>query len=231
MSEQSIKRTKSMPEISLVDNLIRSDRYNNEVFLSFRGEDTRSSFISHLYTSLRNTGITVFMDEDSLQRGDHISTLTIAQIVLPVFYDVDPLEVRHQTGEFGQAFESLLSKLSKKKKDKTLKWREALHGAAAFAGFVVLNSRDLGYGGIGKTTIAKAVYNKICRNFRGRTFLANIRETWEHTDGKVSLQEQLLFDVFKKTTTKIPNIESGKNTLKDMLRDKRVLLVLDHACG
>jgi len=67
---------------------------------------------------------------------------TTAQIVLPVFYDVDPSEVRHQTGEFGQAFECLLSKLSKKKKkDKSPKWREALRGAAAFAGFVVINSR------------------------------------------------------------------------------------------
>jgi len=45
-----------------------------EVFLSFRGEDTRASFISHLYASLQNAGINVFRDDDSLQRGDHIST-------------------------------------------------------------------------------------------------------------------------------------------------------------
>ena len=84
-----------------------------------------------------------------------------------------------------------------------------------------------GMGGIGKTTIAKAVYNKIGRNFEGRSFLANIREVWEKDYGQVILQEQLMYDIFKETTTKIRNIESGKSILKKRLCHKRVLLVLD----
>ncbi|KAI9111171.1 hypothetical protein K1719_017782 [Acacia pycnantha] len=32
-----------------------------------------------------------------------------------------------------------------------------------------------GMGGVGKTTIAKAIYNKIGRKFEGRSFLVNIR--------------------------------------------------------
>ena len=84
-----------------------------------------------------------------------------------------------------------------------------------------------GMGGAGKTTIAKAIYNKVGRNFEGRSFLLNIRENWEHTSRQVSIQEQLMFDIFKETTTKIQSIESGKITLKDRLFHKRVLLVLD----
>ncbi|MCI05787.1 TMV resistance protein N-like, partial [Trifolium medium] len=170
-----------------------------EVFLSFRGEDTRASFTSHLYASLHNAGISIFRDDHSLQRGDQISTSllqaieesrisvivfsrnyadsrwclnelvkimecqrTMGQIVVPVFYDVDPFEVRHQKGVFGKAFQNLLNRisneedesLSKEEEDESLSkeeehellhselsWREALRWAASIAGFVVLNSR------------------------------------------------------------------------------------------
>jgi len=84
-----------------------------------------------------------------------------------------------------------------------------------------------GMGGIGKSTIAKAIYNKIGRNFEGRSFLANIREVGEQVSGQLHLQKQLIDDIFKETTTKIQNIESGKSILKERLCHKRVLLVLD----
>ncbi|TKY63432.1 TMV resistance protein N [Spatholobus suberectus] len=84
-----------------------------------------------------------------------------------------------------------------------------------------------GMGGIGKTTIAKAIYNKIGSNFEGRSFLAHIREVWGQDAGQVNLQEQLLSDIDKETKTKISNIESGKIILKERLRHKRILLILD----
>ena len=49
------------------------------------------------------------------------------QLVLPVFYNIDPLEVRNQKEKFGEA----LSKHEEKLKDyKVQSWREALHEAA-----------------------------------------------------------------------------------------------------
>jgi len=63
----------------------------------------------------------------------------IGQIGLPVFYGVDPSEVRHQTGEFGKAFQNLLNRVSEKEEESV--WRDALHETAGLAGVVVLNSR------------------------------------------------------------------------------------------
>ena len=48
-------------------------RYIYDVFLSFRGEDTRNGFTSNLNGILRHNGINTFMD-DKLQRGENIST-------------------------------------------------------------------------------------------------------------------------------------------------------------
>jgi len=45
----------------------------------------------------------------------------------------------------------------------------------------------------------------------------------------VNLQEQILFDICKETTTKIQSIESRNIILRDRLCHKRVLLVLDDA--
>ncbi|CAK8533382.1 unnamed protein product [Lathyrus sativus] len=292
----------------------------HEVFLSFRGDDTRASFTSHLHASLQNAGIDVFKDDHSLQRGDDISTSlyraiegsqisvivfsinyagsrwclkelvkimecrrTMGQIVLPVFYGVDPSEVRRQTGEFGIAFRNLLDKISME--EEYIAALTSLRQAASLAGFVILNSRNeseaikdilenvtrlldktalfiannpvgvesrvlgmiklleqdstiqqsndvlllgmWGMGGVGKTTIAKAIYNEIGRKFEGRSFLANIREVWEQNVGQVGLQEQLIFDICKNMTSKIHSTEYGKIILKERLSYKRVLIILD----
>ena len=52
---------------------------NFDVFLSFRGQDTRHGFISHLYEALRLRGIHTFID-DMLPKGEKISAKLLKTI-------------------------------------------------------------------------------------------------------------------------------------------------------
>ena len=50
-----------------------SRRWIFDVFLSFRGKDTRNSFTDHLYAALQRSGIFTFRDNERLERGKSIS--------------------------------------------------------------------------------------------------------------------------------------------------------------
>ncbi|CAN6446218.1 unnamed protein product [Victoria cruziana] len=46
-----------------------------EVFLGFRGEDTRNSFTGHLYESLHYRGVSTFIDSEKLEKGEKMDKL------------------------------------------------------------------------------------------------------------------------------------------------------------
>ncbi|XP_024934597.3 disease resistance-like protein DSC1 [Ziziphus jujuba] len=52
----------------------------HEVFLSFRGEDTRTGFTSYLYEALCRKQIISYMDDHQLERGDEISPTLLKAI-------------------------------------------------------------------------------------------------------------------------------------------------------
>ncbi|BBN67500.1 alpha/beta-Hydrolases superfamily protein, partial [Prunus dulcis] len=104
-----------------------------DVFLSFRGEDTRSTITKNIYEELEKRSVRVFRDDEGLNRGDEIASSLLEAIedsaaaivvlspryaesrwcleelakicersrrlrlmILPVFYQVDPSDVRRQ---------------------------------------------------------------------------------------------------------------------------------------
>ena len=84
-----------------------------------------------------------------------------------------------------------------------------------------------GLPGVGKTTIAKAVYNKIAKHFDGSSFLMNVRENLGTDAGIITLQEQLLNDILGDGNWKVGNRFRGISLIEKRLRCKKVFLILD----
>jgi hypothetical protein len=151
--------------------------FTYDVFLSFRGTDTRYGFTGNLYRALCDGGVHTFIDDRELHRGDEITPSLVKAIeesrifipvfsinyatssfcldelvhiihclkakgylVLPIFYDVEPTHVRHQTESYGEAItehEKVFQTNKEKYNDnmeKLNKWKMALNQASNLAG-------------------------------------------------------------------------------------------------
>ena len=54
--------------------------FKYDVFLSFRGEDTRNSFIGHLYQALKQKGIETYRDDKEIEQGKTINDQLLKSI-------------------------------------------------------------------------------------------------------------------------------------------------------
>ncbi|KAM7470198.1 hypothetical protein LguiA_008381 [Lonicera macranthoides] len=84
-----------------------------------------------------------------------------------------------------------------------------------------------GMDGIGKTTMAKFIYDKNYESFDCSCFLTNVREMSEKPNGLAGLQGQLLSSILNTKHEKIYNVDEGIIKIKEAVSCKRVLLVLD----
>ncbi|XP_054798458.1 uncharacterized protein LOC129303275 isoform X2 [Prosopis cineraria] len=149
-----------------------------DVFLSFRGEDTRLNFTDHLYHALKRSGITAYRDDEELERGQVISPQRIQSIkdslcavvvlsenyakstwcldelqkilesmngmgrpVFPIFYEVDPSDVRHQIKSFVEALAEHENTF-RKNVNKVQNWKNALSEIGKLSGWKTRNQHE-----------------------------------------------------------------------------------------
>ncbi|KAL4395276.1 hypothetical protein AHAS_Ahas02G0235800 [Arachis hypogaea] len=287
----------------------------HDVFVSFRGIDIRTSFLSHLTKDLHRNQIDFFVDDKKLHPGDEISpTLLRAieqsyislvifskhyassrwcmeelvkiiecmeqyeRIVIPVFYNVDPSHVRHQKGILAEAFD-----VHKERYEEEImqSWKSVLKKTANLSGIhypskyrneseliedIVkniseklshllsnasesligidekLNSLERlmemdpeevrilgiwGMGGIGKTTIARAIFDRCASRYEGCCFLQNVREELQKS-GEHSLYEKLISELLEGEHLLVKGSAHARSMyVKRRLSRKKVFIVLD----
>ena len=97
--------------------------------------------------------------------------------------------------------------------------------------YLDMNSNDVrfigicGKSGMGKTTLARFVFNEIRIQFEACSFLENVKEVSE-AHGLETLQEQLLCDISKEALRE-RDMTGGIQVISNILRDKKVLIVVD----
>ena len=83
-----------------------------------------------------------------------------------------------------------------------------------------------GMGGIGKTTLAQEIYQRISGKFEASSFIAKVREQTKK-QGLFSLQKQLLSKILMDSEINFGDVSEGINLIVNRMRNKMVLIVLD----
>nr|WIL60037.1 nodulation protein [Melilotus officinalis] len=233
-------------------NSIQSYRYRYDVFISFRGVDTRNTFVDHLYAHLTRKGIFTFKDDTQLQQGESISPqlrqaiqhsrvsivvfseeyadstwclsemsfiaeclAQLKQIVLPVFYHVDPSQVRKQNGEYEEAFVVHTEIFKHDDPHMVDRWKRAMTCLAGLAGW--------------DTTLANVLYDTISHHYQfdACCFIEDVSKIYRD-GGAIAVQKRILHQTIKENNMEGYSPSEISGIITNRLYKLKLLLVLDN---
>ncbi|CAI0394256.1 unnamed protein product [Linum tenue] len=199
-------------------------------------------------------------------------------VILPIFYMVEPRDVRRQVGAYEEAFRGHAEEYDAAMVEE---WKEALAEVGKMKGWHVteihkqgaiiddvfskvwsqltrnytLVTDELvgidshvrkvtellelnhggpkivgihGMGGIGKTAIAKAIYNKVCAQFDRHCFLKDVRETLSDKKGGVlALQNAVISSILRSNDHQVADDDEGIHVIRNRVCKHKVLIVID----
>nr|WIL60038.1 nodulation protein [Melilotus officinalis] len=291
-------------------------KYCYDVFVSFRGADTRCNVTDHLYAALKRKGIKSFKDDKNIRKGESIApelvsaiegsqifivvfsknyafstwclreldhilycALVSGRLVLPIFADVDPSDVRYQKGRYAKAFEKHEKRL-KHELEMVRRWRSALTRVANITGWdlrhkrqyaeiekiaqQIVNSlgqkfsslpKDLvgmaspleelekhlflnsandvrvvgicGMRGIGKSTLAAVLYDKISHEFEACCVIDDVSKIYRD-EGPIGAQKQILRQTLREERLRVCNPYEATTLIRSRMLHLKALIILDN---
>ncbi|GLJ40674.1 hypothetical protein SUGI_0839870 [Cryptomeria japonica] len=254
------------------------------VFVDYEVSEPGDNIAAEIESAILNSSLYVAIFSKNYARSPWCMAelsliLQTGKTIIPVFYHVEPSDMRLETGGFyAQAFLGYEGNKKRYSSEKLQQWRMALHNVSLYPGYLVKTAEDekkitetiansiwktvkmvpllvardtfgldevvdefersllestrsqkveivgiVGIGGSGKTTLAKAIYDRYFTSISRSSFISSVR------DAKTDLRElqKKLLDELRLKYSSFFTVERGRSVLAGCMSDVRVLIVLD----